>query len=63
MFLCLHHYDQQIKTPEWNNFGPGRSSEDIKKEHNVNCFYFFFFSVSLLDVMGGKITLNLKELH
>jgi len=26
-------------------------------------FYFFFFSVFLMDVMGGKITVNLKELH
>ena len=25
--------------------GPGRGSEDIKKECNVNCFDFFFFSV------------------
>jgi len=23
--------------------GPGRGSEDIKKENNVNCFDFFFF--------------------
>jgi hypothetical protein len=22
--------------------GPGHASEDIKKEHNVNCFDFFF---------------------
>jgi len=43
--------------------GPVRGSEDIKKECNVNCFDFFFFSVSLMDVMGGKITVNLKELH
>jgi len=35
--------------------GPGRGSEDIKKECNVNCFGFVFFSVFLLDVMGGKI--------
>jgi hypothetical protein len=25
--------------------GPGRGSEDIKKECNVNCFDFIFFSV------------------
>jgi len=25
--------------------GPGRGSEDIKKEGNVNCIDFFFFSV------------------
>ena len=43
--------------------GPGRGSEDIKKECNINCFDFFFFSVFLMDVMGGKITINLKELH
>jgi hypothetical protein len=43
--------------------GPGRGSEDIKKECNVNWFDFFFISVFLMDVMGGKITINLKELH
>jgi hypothetical protein len=43
--------------------GQGRGSEDIKKECNVNCFDFFFFSVFLMDVMGGKITVDLKELH
>jgi len=44
--------------------GPGRGSEDIKKACNVNCFVdFFFFSVFLMDVMGGKITITLKELH
>jgi hypothetical protein len=43
--------------------GPARGLEDIKKECNANCFDFFFFSVSLMDVMGGKITINLKELH
>jgi len=43
--------------------GSGRGSEDIKKECNVNCFDFFFFSVFLMDVAGGKITVNLKELH
>jgi len=43
--------------------GPGSGSEDIKKECNVNCFDFFFFSVSLMGVMGGKITINLKEMH
>jgi len=43
--------------------GPGRGSEDInKKECNVNCFDFFFFSVFLMDVICGKITINLKEL-
>jgi hypothetical protein len=41
--------------------GPGRGLEDIKKECNVKCFDFSFFSVSLLDVMGGKITINLKR--
>ena len=43
--------------------GPGRVSEDIKKECNVNCFDLFFFSVFLMDVMGGKITVNFKELQ
>jgi hypothetical protein len=43
--------------------GPGRGSEDIKKECNVNCFELFFFSVFFMDVVGGKITINLKELH
>jgi len=43
--------------------GPGRGSEDIKKEGNVNWFDIFFFSVFLMGVMGGKITINSKELH
>jgi hypothetical protein len=43
--------------------GPCHGSEDIKKECNVNCFEFFFFSVFLFDVMGGKINFKLKELH
>jgi len=43
--------------------GPGRGSEDIKKECNVNCFDFFSFSIFLMDVMGRNITDNLKELH
>jgi len=43
--------------------GPGRGSEDIKKECNVNCFDFFFFLVFSMDVIGGKITINVKELH
>jgi len=43
--------------------GPSRGSEDIRKECHVNCFDFFFFSVFLIDIMGGKITVNLKELH
>jgi len=30
----------------------GGGSEDIKKECNVNCFDYFFFSVFLMDVMG-----------
>jgi len=41
----------------------GRGSEDIKKDCNANCFDFFFFSVFLMDVMGGKITINLIDLH
>jgi hypothetical protein len=43
--------------------GAGIGSEDIKKECNVNCLDFFFFSVFLMDVTGRKITINLKELH
>jgi len=43
--------------------GPGRGAEDIKKECNVNCFDFSFFSFFLMDVMSGKPTVNLKELH
>jgi len=43
--------------------GPGRGSEDIKKECNVNCFDFLFFSVFLMGIMGGKITINSKGLH
>jgi len=43
--------------------GQGRGSKDIKKECNVNCFDFFFFSVFLMDVMGGKNTINVQELH
>jgi hypothetical protein len=43
--------------------GPDRGSEDIKKECDVNCSDFFHFSVFLMDVMGGKITVGLKELH
>jgi hypothetical protein len=43
--------------------GLGRGSEDIKKERNVSCFGFFFFSVFLMDVMGGKIAVILLELH
>jgi len=43
--------------------GSGLGSEDIKKGCNVNCFDFVFFSVFLMDVTGGKIKLNSKELH
>jgi hypothetical protein len=43
--------------------GPGRGSEDIRKECNVYRYDFFFFSVFLMDIMGGKITFNLKEPH
>jgi len=44
--------------------GPGRGSEDIKTECDVSCFDFFFFlSVFLMDVVGGKIAISLKELH
>jgi hypothetical protein len=43
--------------------GPGHGSEDIKKECNVKYFDFFFFSIILMNIVGGKITINLKELH
>jgi hypothetical protein len=43
--------------------GSGRGSEDIKKECNVSCFDFLFFSVFSMDVMSGKTTITLKELH
>jgi len=43
--------------------GPGRGSEDIKEECNVNCFDFSFSFVFLMVVMVGKITVDLKELH
>jgi hypothetical protein len=66
--LCI----QKI-TDNWKNInhisfyfaeeGPGRGSEDIRKECDVNCFDFVFFSVFLMEVVGGKITVNLKELH
>ena len=42
---------------------PTRGSEDIKKECNVNCLDFFFFSVFFMEIMGRKITINSKELH
>jgi hypothetical protein len=41
--------------------GPGHGVEDIKKECNVNCFDFFLFSVFLMDVMCGEITINFKK--
>jgi hypothetical protein len=34
--------------------GPDRGSDDIKRECNVNCFESLFFSLFLMDVMGGK---------
>jgi hypothetical protein len=40
---------------------PGSGSEDIRKECNVNCFNFFFYSASLLEFMCGKITISLKN--
>ena len=43
--------------------GPCRAAEYTEKECNVNCFDFFFFSVFLMEVMSGKITIDLKELH
>jgi len=40
--------------------GPGRGSEDSKEQCNFNCFDFFLFYVFLMEVMGGKITMNSK---
>jgi len=34
-----------------------------RKNVTSTVLIFFFFSVFLLDVRGGKITINLKELH
>jgi len=56
--MCINHI-----TFYFAEEGPGRGSEDIKKECNVNYFDSFFFSVFLMDIMGRKITINLKELH
>jgi len=42
---------------------PGRGSEDIRGEYDVSCFDFFFFSVFLMEVVGGKITINSKDPH
>jgi len=42
---------------------PGCGSEDITKECNVNCFDFFFFSVFLMDILGGKTTISFTQLH
>jgi hypothetical protein len=33
--------------------GPGRGSEDIKKECDVNCFYFFLLLFCLCDGRQG----------
>jgi len=41
--------------------GPGRGSEDIKKECNVNCFEFFFFSVFFYGRHGWKNHNQLKR--
>jgi len=36
--------------------------KDVKKEFSVKRFnFFFFFSVFLIDAVGGKITINLKK--
>jgi len=65
VYRKLHIIKKNINQITFNcvEEGPGRGSEDIKTECNVNCLDFFFFSVFLMDVMGGKITINLKELH
>jgi hypothetical protein len=50
-----------LKKNQSNHFyfveeGPGCGSEGIKKECNINCSDFFFSSVFLMDIMGGKIS-------
>jgi len=41
--------------------GPGRGSEATKKECNVNCFDFIFFSVFLMDIIEWKNYNRLKR--
>jgi len=41
--------------------GPVHGSEDIKKECNVNCFDFFFFSVFFYEHQGWKNQNQLKR--
>jgi hypothetical protein len=42
----------------------GRVSEGIKKECNVNSFDFFLlFCLFFMEVIGGKIAINLAELR
>ena len=41
--------------------GQGRVSEDIKKECNVNCFDFFFFSVFFDGRQGWENHSQLKR--
>ena len=61
VYTKLHRYNQV--TFNFVEEGPGRGSEDIKKECDFSCFdFFFFFSVFLIDVMGGKITINLNTI-
>jgi len=62
-FNLMNRYIENY-TDNWKNInqttfhfaeeGPGRGSEDITKECNVNWFDFFFFSVFFMDVMVGK---------
>jgi len=42
--------------------GPGRASEDVKRECNVNCFDFFFFSVFFDGRHGWKNHSQLKRI-
>jgi len=41
--------------------GSGRGSEYIKKECNVNCFDFFFFSAFFMGAMDRKSQLTQKN--
>jgi len=70
-FNLMNLVYRKKNTASWKNInqitfnfaeeGPGRGSEHIKKECNVNCFDFFFFLVFLMDVVGGKNRNQLKR--
>jgi len=43
--------------------GPGRGSEDIKKECNINCFDFFLLFCLFLWTSWVEKSVNIKGLH